>query len=328
MSDYSLKSGSSSSAPDSDFPADVAHVGLPVHSFVSLVEVQPIFDQLRSENVDLKTELSKTSKDLSQVSNKLLAMTEENKKLDDQLKIAQLDKQTLKEELRSAKEELSHCIHTNSRPRHELETLIEAKRGLELSNAKLVDEDTEWCHNTHAEQILLQARMNDFKKQQVFFAETERLILEKRFKLETREEQALKKEKDLNRRAKEMEKKYSKFIDLKVLQKHLEEKEKYLTEWSFDLTSMQEAADEETLALRRKEEELRELEKDILESNPGMKLSQERLLKFTSECSMSAMAASPSSDKSSSSGSDSTIKASTKVCLFPTFFFQRLLTKK
>jgi uncharacterized protein (DUF3084 family) len=301
-------------------------VGLPVHSFVSLVEVQPIFDQLRSEIVDLKTELSKTRKDLSQVGNKLLAMTEENKKLDDQLKIAQLDKQTLKEELRIAKQELSHCVHTNSRSRYLPETLIEAKRGLELSNAKLVDENTEWCPNTHEEQILLQARMNDFKKQQVLFAETERLILEKRLKLETREEQALKKEKDLNRREKEMEKKYSQFIDLKVLQKHLEEKEKYLTEWSFDLTSMQEAADAEKLALRLEEEELRGLEKDILESNPGMKLSQERLLKFTSACSMSAMVASPSSDKSSGSGS--TIKASTKVCFLPTFFLQRLLTKK
>jgi septal ring factor EnvC (AmiA/AmiB activator) len=327
MSDSSLKSGSSSSAPYSDFPADVAHVGLPVHSFVSLFEVQPIFDQLRSEIVDLKTELSKTSKDLSQVGNKLLAMTEENKKLDDQLKTAQLDKQTLKEELRVAKQELSHGVHTNSRSRHQPETLIEAMRGLELSNAELVDEDTEWCHNTHAEQILLQARMNDFKKQQVVFAETERLILEKRLKVEAREEQALKKEKDLNRRAKEMEKKYSQFIDLMALQKHLEEKEKNLTEWSLDLTSMQEKADEKTLALRRKEEELTELEEKILESNPGMKLSQERLLKFTSGCGMSPMAASPSSDKSSS-GSDSTIKASTNVCFFPTFFFQRLLIKK
>jgi DNA repair exonuclease SbcCD ATPase subunit len=337
----------SSAAPVSDIPPDITQLGLTIHPFVSAVDAERIYAKLRDEVTDLKAKLSKTRKDLNHVGHELDQMVKKNSKLDDELKIIQIDKQSLakrldlamlaaseskttknddafiaiegelkeyKKELSVAKDQLRLAHKKVFEAKLHIETLAEEKRVIELSNSKLVARNKRWDDRTHEEQLQLQQQRNDLKKQQDFLTQYERSLIDKGYKLEDQEEKVLKKEQELTRRTKEMEKKSSDLIDM---EKRLKGKEKYLTEWSFELTHKQETADQEKLALRIKQQEYRELQDALAQSEASMKLSQERFLKFTSRPVLSAIAANTSSPKSSDS--QETLKIETKVGFFPTF---------
>jgi DNA repair exonuclease SbcCD ATPase subunit len=338
----------SSAAPVSDIPPDITQSGLTIHPFVSAVDAERIYAKLRDEVTDLKAKLSKTRKDLNHVGHELDQMVKKNLELDDELKIIQIDKQSLakrldlamlaaseskttknddafiaiegelkeyKKELSVAKDQLRLAHKKVFEAKLHIETLAEEKRVIELSNSKLVARNKRWDDRTHEEQLQLQQQRNDLKKQQDFLTQYERSLIDKGYKLEDQEEKVLKKEQELTRRTKEMEKKSSDLIDM---EKRLKGKEKYLTEWSFELTHKQETADQEKLALRIKQQEYRELQDALAQSEASMKLSQERFLKFTSRPVLSAIAANTSSPKSSDS--QETLKIETKVGFFPTFF--------
>jgi DNA repair exonuclease SbcCD ATPase subunit len=293
-------------------------------------------------------ELDQMVKKNTKLDDELDQMVKKNAKLDDELKIIQIDKQSLakrldlamlaaseskttknddafiaiegelkeyKKELSVAKEQLRLAHKKVFEAKLHIETLAEEKRVIELSNTKLVARNKRWDDHTHEEQLQLQEQRNDLKKQQDFLTQYERSLIDKGYKLEDQEEKIFKKEQELTRRTKEMEKKSSDLIDM---EKRLKGKEKYLTEWSFELTHKQETADQEKSALRIKQQEYRELQDALAQSEASMKLSQERFLKFTSRPVLSAIAANTSYPKSSDS--QETIKFETKVGFFPTFF--------
>jgi hypothetical protein len=86
MSMSIVKTDHDSSPPGSEFPHDIAQLGIKIHSLVSVSDIQPIYAKLRAENIDLKGKLTKTSHNLADVSDELASMIDKNTKLEDHLK--------------------------------------------------------------------------------------------------------------------------------------------------------------------------------------------------------------------------------------------------
>jgi hypothetical protein len=97
-----VKSDHESTAPGWEFPPDIAQLGIKIHTLVSLTDIQPIYAKLRAENIDLKTTLTKSSKDLADVSDELASMIDKNNKLEDHLKRVEEDHDRLMKKLDAA----------------------------------------------------------------------------------------------------------------------------------------------------------------------------------------------------------------------------------
>jgi hypothetical protein len=77
----------SSSAPISDYPADITQFGLQSYSFGSAADIQRIYARIWDRNIDLETELRKSSKGFTQVGNALADMIDKNKKPEDHFRV-------------------------------------------------------------------------------------------------------------------------------------------------------------------------------------------------------------------------------------------------
>jgi hypothetical protein len=207
MSDSFISTGYSTSAPVTEFRAEISRFGFLVHDFVPIGEFKSRYVELRNKTIQIKAKLTKTSQDHNRIGDALIEMAEKNRKLVQEIQGIELDKhtflkrlgsvtakvdnselkitekentfQTIEKELQKttkkpliAKVELHDANRKPVDFKHDIETLVNDKGISELETAELIEQNKKSRKHTHEEQLLQKKTGNEIAIQRSVLEKT------------------------------------------------------------------------------------------------------------------------------------------------------------
>jgi hypothetical protein len=323
MSDSFISTGSSSSAPVTEFRAEITRFGFLVHDFVPIGEFKSRYAELRKKTILIKAKLTKTSRDHNRIGDALIERAEKDRNLVQKIQGIELDKHTFLKRLASvtAKVDYSDLKITenentfqtienelqmttklliakvephdaNQKPvdfKHDIETLVNDKGVSELETAELIEQNKKSSNHTHEEQLLQKKTRNENAMQ--------RSVLEKTVV-------ALEK---IMRQREEYFKRGANEMDKKSLELHDKGAGVFL------LTREQETIEKGAVTMALKQDDLKTMQTGMMQSERS---------------TVESPAGSITTVTKSSSRSQVSVKPHAKVIFYQLFFCPRLLTTK
>jgi chromosome segregation ATPase len=324
MSDSFISTGYSTSAPVTEFRAEISRFGFLVHNFVPTGEFKSRYAELRNKTIQIKAKLTKTSQDHNRIGDALIEMAEKNPKLVQDIQGIEPHKQTFLKRLASvtAKVDYSELMITekenafraignelqktkkklliakvelhdaNRKPvdfKHDIATLVNDKGVCELETAELIEKNKNLRKHTHEEQLLQKKTRNEIAMQRSVLEKTV-VALEKIMR---------QREEFFKRGANEMDKKYSELHDKAA--------------GVFLLTREQETIENEAVTLALKQDDMKTMQSAMMEGERS---------------TVESPAGSIATVTKSSSRSQAFVKPHAKVIFSQLFFCPRLLTTK
>jgi hypothetical protein len=324
MSDSFISTGSSSSAPVTEFRAEISRFGFLLYDFVPIGEFKSRYVELRNKTIQIKAKLTKTSQDHNRIGDALIEMAEKNRKHVQEIQGIELDKQTFlkrlasvtakvdyselkitekenafqaignelqktKKKLLIAKVELHDANRKTVDLKHDVETLINDKGVSELETAELIEQNKKSRNHTHEEQLLQKKTRNEIAMPRSVLEKTV-VALEKIMR---------QREEYFKRGANEMDKKSSELHDKEA--------------GVFLLTREQETIEKEAVTLALKQDDMKMMQTAMMQGERS---------------TVESPAGSITTVTKSSSRSQVSVKPHAKVIFSQLFFCPRLLTSK
>jgi chromosome segregation ATPase len=324
MSDSFISTGSSSSAPVTEFRAEISRFGFLVHDFVPIGEFKSRYAELGNKTIQIKAKLTKTSQDHHRIGDAVIEMAEKNRKLVQEIQGIELDKQTFLKRLASVTAKIDYSelkitekenafqaignehqktekklliakvelYDANRKPvdlKYDVETLINDKGVSELETAELIEQNKKSRNHTHEEQLLQKKTKNEIPMQRNVLEKTV-MALEKIMR---------QREEYFKRRANEMDKKSSEVHDKEA--------------GVFLLTREQETIEKEAVTLALKQDDMKTMQTAMMQGERS---------------TVESPAGSITTVTKSSSRSQVSVKPHAKVSFSQLLFCPRLLTTK